>query len=110
MPFGCFAHTLGCRGSGYVDPNLGVGDFCEQPIEDEKLEDPQDAKGSDVGSDYQDGPSKVLEMVRIGKVVRQRCRVQGEADARYRHDPEREESPSRCGTGLDFPHTHRRLR
>jgi len=73
---------IGRNASG-VDPHFGVGDFSEEPIEDEEFEEPQEAEGRDVGPDDQDGPSQMVKMVRIGEVLRQRSREQSEEDARY---------------------------
>ena len=58
------------RSSSRLDPNLGVGDFCEQAIEDQELQDPQNSECSNVGPDHEHGPSQVLEVVRVGKVLR----------------------------------------
>ena len=51
---------IGRNASG-VDPHFGIGEFSEQPIEDEEFDEPQNAEGRDVRPDDKDGSSQMVQ-------------------------------------------------
>ena len=94
--------------SGF-DPDLGIGNLGENPIEDDEFEQPQDSESGDIGSDHQYGLSQMMKMVCRAKLCAN--------DAVYKAKPMPVMDITQNGRislqmweRPDFPQTHRRLR